>query len=188
MATRKPIPKRTRFEIFKRDGFKCQYCGKAAPEVILEIDHVVPVAHGGTNDITNLVTACRECNNGKGARELSDDTIIKRQQAQLEEINERREQAEMLTEWKKALQEVVAGQIDAIDSYLVSVTGDGMTEEGKRNMRMLIRRFGFQEVYTSVEIAFEKYYHDTAKTWEYAFNKIGGICYNRKHRGWSNGN
>ena len=188
MATRKPIPKRTRFEIFKRDSFKCQYCGKAAPEVILEIDHVVPVAHGGTNDITNLVTACRECNNGKGARELSDDTIIKRQKAQLDEINERREQAEMLTEWKKALQEVVAGQIDAIDSYLVSVTGDGMTEEGKRNMRMLIRRFGFQEVYTSVEIAFEKYYHDTAKTCEYAFNKIGGICYNRKYRGWSNGN
>lgn len=188
MAERKPISKRTRFEIFKRDGFKCQYCGKSAPDVVLEIDHVIPVAHGGTNDVENLVTACRECNNGKGARELTEEALANIQKVQIDDIAERREQAEMMTEWRKALQEVVAGQLDAINSYLVSVTGDGLSENGKRNIRMLIRRFGFQEVYNSTEIAFEKYYHDNAKSWEYAFNKIGGICYNRKHRGWNNGN
>lgn len=188
MAERKPISKKLRFEIFKRDGFKCQYCGKSAPDVVLEIDHVIPVAHGGTNDIANLVTACRECNSGKGARELTDEALANIQKANLDDIAERREQAEMLTEWKKALQEVVAGQIDSIDSYLISVTDYSLTEDGKRQIRMLIRRFGFQEVYTATEIAFDSYYHDTAKSWEAAFNKIGGICYNRKYRGWKNGN
>ena len=44
---RKSITKSVRFEVFKRDGFKCQYCGASAPDVILEVDHIVPVAEGG---------------------------------------------------------------------------------------------------------------------------------------------
>ena len=59
---RKAIPKSVRFEVFKRDKFTCQYCGASAPDVILEIDHIRPVSKGGTNDILNLVTACRDCN------------------------------------------------------------------------------------------------------------------------------
>lgn len=188
MAERKPISKKLRFEIFKRDSFKCQYCGKSAPDVVLEIDHIIPVAHGGTNDIENLVTACRECNSGKGARELTDEALANIQKAQLDDIAERREQAEMLTEWKRVQLELVAGQLEAIDAYLITVTGTALTEDNKRQLRIQLRRFGFQEVYTSTEIAFEKYYNDTAKSWEDAFNKIGGICYNRKYRGWKNGN
>lgn len=58
---RTPIPKKLRFEVFKRDSFKCQYCGKSAPEVVLHVDHIKPVAEGGTNEITNLITACADC-------------------------------------------------------------------------------------------------------------------------------
>lgn len=65
---RKPVSNKTRFEVLRRDGFKCRYCGRSAPEVILNVDHIVPVEQGGTNDIGNLVTACFECNNGKSAR------------------------------------------------------------------------------------------------------------------------
>lgn len=60
-----------RFEIFKRDDFQCRYCGKRSPEAILEVDHVLPRASGGTDDYDNLVTACFECNRGKGARLLT---------------------------------------------------------------------------------------------------------------------
>jgi len=59
-----------RFEIFKRDQFTCRYCGRRTPDVVLEIDHVVPVAEGGSDDPENLVTACYECNRGKGATPL----------------------------------------------------------------------------------------------------------------------
>lgn len=62
MGARKPISKKIRFEVFKRDKFTCQYCGRSAPDVILEIDHLNPVINGGDNDILNLVTSCRDCN------------------------------------------------------------------------------------------------------------------------------
>lgn len=183
MGKRKTITKSTRFEVFKRDSFTCQYCGQSAPNVLLEVDHIVPVASGGTNDVMNLVTSCRDCNRGKGARELSDDSVIKKQKKQLDVINEQREQAEMLAKWKSSLLDIVDGQIEAINDYVRHTTAFELSEQGKRNMRVLIRRFGFKEVYTAVEISFDKYYHDSQKSWEYAFNKIGGICYNRKFRG-----
>lgn len=59
------VSKRTRFEVLRRDGNACRYCGGMAPDVRLTIDHVVPVALGGGDDPTNLVTACRDCNAGK---------------------------------------------------------------------------------------------------------------------------
>lgn len=51
MGKRKPLSKKVRFEIFKRDSFKCQYCGGASPEVVLHVDHINPVSKGGDNDI-----------------------------------------------------------------------------------------------------------------------------------------
>jgi len=66
---RKGISQKVRFEVFKRDGFSCQYCGKTA-NVTLEIDHIMPISKGGTNDFENLITACYECNRGKGAKEI----------------------------------------------------------------------------------------------------------------------
>lgn len=65
------IGKKTRFEIFKRDVFACQYCGRIPPSVILEVDHVHPVSKGGTDDPLNLTTSCFDCNRGKSSNELS---------------------------------------------------------------------------------------------------------------------
>ena len=48
---RKPLSKKIRFEVFKRDKFTCQYCGRMSPDVILEVDHIEPVAEGGDNEI-----------------------------------------------------------------------------------------------------------------------------------------
>jgi hypothetical protein len=59
------LPKRLRFAILQRDAHRCFYCGRAAPEVKLTVDHVVPVVLGGTDDPKNLVTACIDCNSGK---------------------------------------------------------------------------------------------------------------------------
>ena len=62
--------KKIRFEVFKRDAFTCQYCGRTPPQITLELDHMIPKAHNGKESIDNYVTACHDCNNGKGAREL----------------------------------------------------------------------------------------------------------------------
>ena len=69
---RKAIGKRLRFDVFKRDGFVCQYCGAHPPSVVLQVDHIKPVASGGQNTIDNLVTSCQPCNIGKGAIGLDD--------------------------------------------------------------------------------------------------------------------
>jgi 5-methylcytosine-specific restriction endonuclease McrA len=55
-----------RFQVLQRDHFTCQYCGAHAPDVKLEVDHVITVADGGTDDVDNLVTACYACNRGRG--------------------------------------------------------------------------------------------------------------------------
>lgn len=62
-----PVSKRLRYEILRRDNHACRYCGAAAPDAKLTVDHVIPVALGGTDEPSNLVTACEPCNSGKSA-------------------------------------------------------------------------------------------------------------------------
>jgi len=60
---------RLRFRVFRRDSFRCQYCGRSPrkdPRVVLEIDHIRPKSAGGSDDIANLTTSCSACNRGKG--------------------------------------------------------------------------------------------------------------------------
>jgi len=65
-----PVPPKVRFEILKRDNFTCQYCGKKAPEVILEVDHIEPYSKTKNNHPDNLITACKDCNRGKRTKEV----------------------------------------------------------------------------------------------------------------------
>lgn len=69
---RKTFSVRIRFEIFKRDNFTCRYCGRKSPEVVLELDHIIPVSKGGTDDPINLTTSCFACNSGKSDKNLSE--------------------------------------------------------------------------------------------------------------------
>ncbi len=56
----------SRKNILRRDGHRCQYCGRS--DVSLTVDHVVPKARGGDETWENLVAACVRCNNAKGDR------------------------------------------------------------------------------------------------------------------------
>ena len=68
---RKGISPNTRFEILKRDKYKCQICGKNQKHgVTLHIDHRIAVANGGTNNVENLWVLCSPCNLGKGVNYL----------------------------------------------------------------------------------------------------------------------
>jgi len=57
-----------RYNILNRDGFQCVLCGASGKEAKLEIDHIIPVAEGGTEAMGNLQTLCFFCNRGKGAK------------------------------------------------------------------------------------------------------------------------
>lgn len=58
-----------RIRVMKRDRFRCTYCGTAGTDVELEVDHIIPVAKGGSHHMSNLTTACRACNQSKGDRD-----------------------------------------------------------------------------------------------------------------------
>ncbi len=66
--TRRTIPLKDRWVILKRDHYRCVKCGSKPPEVELEIDHILPVSKGGSNDLNNLQTLCNLCNQGKKDR------------------------------------------------------------------------------------------------------------------------
>lgn len=61
-------PAFTRFNVFLRDRFQCQYCGDGYPSEDLTFDHVVPRSRGGRTTWQNVVTACQTCNLRKGNR------------------------------------------------------------------------------------------------------------------------
>jgi len=183
MTKRKAISKKLRFEVFKRDKFQCQYCGKSAPDVILNIDHINPVAKGGNNEILNLITSCFDCNQGKKARLLSDDTVVKKQKKQLELIQERREQLELMLEWKNSLKEFESEKIKMVSDYWASMMQPySLNENGLKSLEKLMKKFSVEEVLEGIEIATEKYIkfdeegNITKESVEDAFNKVGGIC------------
>lgn len=180
MAERKGLSKKIRFEVFKRDSFRCQYCGRSAPDVILEVDHIIPVAEGGENDILNLITSCRDCNRGKGKRPLTESEIIAKQKAELDALNERREQMEMVIQWRHELQQIDSEQVESISDYIASVTGYELNALGKRDIFNYIKRFGFSETYEAAEISVSRYFKDDGKSFNVMIHKIGGICYNRR--------
>ncbi|ABI58112.1 HNH endonuclease [Alkalilimnicola ehrlichii MLHE-1] len=62
------IPPLNNQTLFRRDDHFCLYCGDRFPDSLLSRDHVTPVAQGGADHWNNLVTACKRCNNHKGAR------------------------------------------------------------------------------------------------------------------------
>jgi 5-methylcytosine-specific restriction endonuclease McrA len=62
----RPQLKMTRREIFRRDGYICQYCGRHT--IDLTVDHVIPRHMGGKHTWTNVVAACPACNHRKGGR------------------------------------------------------------------------------------------------------------------------
>src|SRR3954468_20887803 len=71
------VPRRFRRHVtntflFARDQYRCQYCGRHItdfkPREALTRDHLVPLSRGGTNDWTNVITACSPCNTRKGNR------------------------------------------------------------------------------------------------------------------------
>ncbi len=75
MTKRVPITRTQRWRILERDNFTCRYCGLRAPDIELQIDHVIPASKGGSSQDSNLVAACVECNAGKRADLLSVDYV-----------------------------------------------------------------------------------------------------------------
>jgi hypothetical protein len=176
-SSRTTISKKLRFEVFKRDSFTCQYCGQQAPNVILHLDHIVPIAAGGSTDILNLRTACVACNSGKGARQLSEQAVLSKQVDQLVELQERREQIEMMIRWRDELLRLSEETLQTVVEKIVERGGWQLNENGLANIRKWLKRCDAGSLLRAADEAFDCYlrYEDgepTAESWNLAFSKI----------------
>ena len=176
---REPISLKTRIEVFKRDSFTCQYCGRHAPDVVLELDHIKPVAKGGTNDIMNLITSCFECNRGKGKRELNDSSVLDKQHNQLRLMQEKRNQLQMVMEWKEGLIDILNEQIDYFSRKLYELTDRSFTPEYNNRLGKCLKKVGFDIVFDSFEICVNQYYNEDNNVMAKNIAKnLIGIAYN----------
>lgn len=117
---RKPISKSVRFSVFARDGFTCRYCGKQSDNAVLEVDHVIPVCQGGTNDLENLITSCVDCNRGKGGKKI--DQAAPSEADRLRLAQERNEQMGAAIAVKQAAEARDALRQEVVN-YWCSVSG-----------------------------------------------------------------
>lgn len=163
---------KVRFEVFKRDRFTCSYCGNHPPDVLLECDHILPRAAGGTDDLTNLTTSCKDCNRGKSDRLLEEGFAPTVSVEHVDELRERLEQAQAYTE-------VVGGQQRLLDKQGVLVMDvwakafgaeliedkDGAYwhfERGERfpdraSVKTFLRRIPVQEILAAIDITASRF-------------------------------
>jgi len=176
MAKRIGISKKTRFEVFKRDSFKCQYCGRSSPDVLLHIDHINPVANKGDNSLFNLITSCSDCNLGKGARVLSDDSAITKQKSQLDELNERRLQLQLLMEWRSELASLKLKTLEYAIQHYRELFNCMLTDYGKDILLHEIDQFGLSLILEAMDITSLKTNIEPNGRLRY----MAGICWNKK--------
>ena len=126
-----------RFDVFKRDGFTCQYCGRTPPAVVLELDHIIPKCQGGADTIDNYITACFECNRGKAGESL--DVAPAAIDAKIELLEEKRMQ---LREFNQLIEEreaeLLAGVNSVIEIFQATFPKEQPTE---RFSQTTIKRF-----------------------------------------------
>ena len=180
---RKNIPNKLRFEVFKRDSFTCQYCGQSAPNVVLEVDHLLPVSKGGDNDILNLITSCWTCNNGKSNILLTDNTMLEKQKAQLDELNEKRLQLEMMIEWRESLNNLDDDIAQKIADYFGNQANCDVNETGLKKIKQWTKKFTYQQILEAVELSVNQYVKKgTNDETNKAFDMVPRICAAKKRQ------
>lgn len=171
---RKAISKKTRFEVFKRDGFTCQYCGSHPPAVILHVDHIDPVANGGSNDQDNLVTSCESCNQGKSDRLLSDIPQSLQDKAAL--IVEREEQIKgyqrVMNDRRQRIEDECMEVVDVYERFNEGYT---LNDASLVTVRRFIEKLGMHEVVGAMERA----YSNTKIRKGQEFKYFCGICWSK---------
>jgi DNA-directed RNA polymerase subunit RPC12/RpoP len=171
------IGKRLRFEVFKRDGFACRYCGANPMSEVLQVDHVVPVSKGGTNDPVNLVTSCFSCNSGKSNVELGESRLPPSFSA-----DAIKEHAEQTKEYLKAQKAMISARSDVskeVEVYWLDVSGLELTGQQMASVRRFCGQLTLAEIIDSIDTAISRVPITTVSSFKKTFSYFCGICWNK---------
>lgn len=172
------ISKKTRFEVFKRDGFQCAYCGKTPPEVSLEVDHVDPKSKGGSDDVNNLLTACFDCNRGKRNNKI--DKIPNKLNDNIEILKEKEEQLKEYRKYVLTVRKRINKDIDKLQKeYRRYFPNLIFTDSFRNSVKQFLEILDLYELQDAMNNACLKI-DDPARAIKY----FCGICWNKiKDRG-----
>lgn len=148
------ITKKIRFEVFKRDEFTCTYCGQKPPAVVLEVDHVIPVARGGQDAIENLTTSCFDCNRGKSDRALGAVPESIKDRADL--LKEREEQEREFAKLLRSRRRRVDESINEIQRILLGDTDLVFTDRFRLSVKHFLEKLSIDRVTFAAERAYQK--------------------------------
>lgn len=173
------MTKKIRFEVFKRDGFKCAYCGKAPPDVLLEIDHINPKSKGGEDDINNLLTSCFDCNRGKKAIPL--DIIPSKLVENLEILKEKELQ---LIEYNEAIAKIenrINEDIDDIEQIFHDGfhTAHCFSDSFRRSIKRFLKSLPKNEVLEAMQMTVDRCKHGSNEDIENSLKYFCGICWHK---------
>lgn len=164
-----------RFDVFKRDGFTCQYCGRKAPDVILEVDHIIPVSQGGQDTIENLATSCWDCNRGKGAGDLESRAPVPDLEERAELILEREGQLRYYNKVKEFERQNRDSRFDEVWNYWFTAWGEEKLARWHtpwpKYLEHAIAKIGTIEVKDAIDITRGKFNYVTTDAVRY----FGGI-------------
>ncbi|MSQ13957.1 MAG: HNH endonuclease [Dehalococcoidia bacterium] len=147
------IASKLRFEVFKRNNFTCRYGGRKTPQIVLEVDHVIPVAKGGGDEIENLVTSCYECNRGKGASLLSDEVSVSTIHENTVLLLERELQLKEYNGVKRSVREREDQQIDELLQFWDDLFhGPPGMSPGRASLRLYPRPLPAEDIKDAMEI------------------------------------
>lgn len=174
MTKRKQLSKKTRFEVFKRDGFSCQYCGANPPNVVLECDHIDSVSKGGSNEIDNLITSCFDCNRGKSNIKLNKIalSVVEKHNILVEKDLQFKEYQKLVRSFERKLRK----QENSVEEIYSSWFNDWvLTDRYKKStIRQFIDKLGLIEVKDAMSIACSK-----IKDEDDCLKYFCGICWSK---------
>lgn len=148
---RKSVSKRVRFSVFSRDGFTCKYCGRQSDEVKLVIDHIDPVANGGTNDETNLITSCETCNQGKAAKLIP--TQAQTENHRLSLAQEFQEQNDIHKKAVESARKSIELRQEICNFYCEIFCVEAIQKSSLNHYVSICKKFGAEALFAWLEIA-----------------------------------
>jgi len=168
------LTKKIRFEVFKRDSFACQYCGKTPPDITLEVDHITPVSRGGGDNIDNLIAACFDCNRGK--RNIPIDKIPNVLKVNLENLKEKEMQLKEYEKYIKKIEEKINIKMQKISNVYSSYFPKYCLSEKFKitSVKTFLKKLPFNEIIDAMHLACYKI-NNSSDSIPY----FCGICWNK---------
>jgi HNH endonuclease len=173
---RKSLSKKLRFDVFKRDGFKCIYCGATPPSALLHVDHIVPVAGGGGNEIDNLVTACQPCNLGKSDTPLSViPKSLKEKAVETQELEDQLQGYQSILSAMRCRIEDEAWEVADAFNETHAPKSTSFRRDWLASIKRFIERLGLHETLVAMELATSRKPYSEGQCFRY----FCGICWSK---------